>query len=145
LSQFTGIERITSTGLASCGIDADEYGLVAVSEGAIAVSSSALIAVSESAGNAYVDIVELDEALQLYFLGQLDYVDPTCCNAPLAELIPGRPLLSQLDQESMTIALSRLPQGDSFLIEAVALHKHVDSAYADALLRLSDVIAKTIL
>ena len=55
-----------------------------------------------------IDLNELDDCLVLYYRGLLDHVPDSClCNLTesLSELIPGRPLESQLDQETMGAAL----------------------------------------
>jgi hypothetical protein len=97
---------------------------------------------SKSVGNAYIDLVELDEALCLYYIGGLDYVEATQVNAPLTELIPGKTLISQLDQDAMTQALSALSAGDRQTIEIVHKHRYVEAAYAEALINLSEEIGK---
>ena len=52
-----------------------------------------------------IDLEELAEALAQYYAGALDMVDATRVNAPLSELVPGKPLLSVLESSDICAAL----------------------------------------
>lgn len=59
----------------------------------------------------YVSLAELEQCLIDYYQGTLDQVPDEFLNRlwlPLEQLLPGRPLSSQLDSKTMALALSRL-------------------------------------
>lgn len=153
MDTFTGISRIKINELSALMADSaiaylptdDRAVEIPFTPSAVFYEPECSNSVSKAIGNAYVDLVELDEALCLYYVGGLDYVDPTQVNAPLPELIPGKPLISQLDQDAMSRALSALSAGDRRTIELVHRQKVVDPTYAEALLTLSEEIAKNVL
>lgn len=66
----------------------------------------------------YVDIEELQEALDLYYDGQLDYVNPIYAMNDLNDLVPGKTLISVLEESDIELALNRLPFNAACYIEA---------------------------
>jgi hypothetical protein len=104
---------------------------------------------SPALATAYIDLTELDEALELFFDGRLDEVDPTRVNLPLEELVRGKPLISQLESADISAALRQLPFPDFLAIniahgveEAQGTGK--ESAYAGAIVKLAEIISKEI-
>ena len=59
-------------------------------------------------GSAYLDLNELVQALDLYYAGQLNNVEPENCWRPLRNLVPSSTLISQITQEDMANALDNL-------------------------------------
>ena len=91
----------------------------------------------------YIDPIELAEALDLYFAGLLNSVSTEMVNYPLRQLIPGKALISQLDQDTMTLALSRLDTGDHAAIQnhhTIENYGEYQNDYVNAFLNLSDIV-----
>jgi hypothetical protein len=60
----------------------------------------------------YLNLPDFEEVLERYFAGNLDddsSIDLTRLYLPLSQLIPGKPLLSQVDSQMMDTALAELP------------------------------------
>lgn len=98
---------------------------------------------SRAAGNSYVDLIELDEALELYFADLLNDVSSDRVNCELRELVPGKTLISQLDADDMRSALKQLDLADSVAIEIYYQGDQLAGSSSDfgaALSRLADVI-----
>jgi hypothetical protein len=112
----------------------------------VAVADESLIDAVNVSASAYVDLQELDEALELFFAGTLDYVDPSRVNLPLEELVRGKPLISQLESKDIKWALTELSLPDRMAIKiAHRVEQDCDgtdlSSYASALVKLSHFIA----
>lgn len=96
---------------------------------------------------AFVDLAELGEALDLYFDDSLNHVSSECVNLPLEGLVPGKPLISQLDMEDMRSALAALQSEDRAAITLA--HASPDDVavigtggdYSEALERLGQIVA----
>ncbi|MBD2256669.1 hypothetical protein [Pseudanabaena sp. FACHB-2040] len=81
----------------------------------------------------YINLHELEEALELYFEGRLNFVDDKYLVNLYKEanqLISGKPLLSVLDDETMTDSIKQLPLEH----RAVLLSYYCDSSKANNLL-----------
>ncbi|MBE9178699.1 hypothetical protein IQ268_09015 [Oculatella sp. LEGE 06141] len=112
----------------------------------------------------YADLAELEDCLAKFWAGTLDEVyDLSRLYLPLEQLIPGRPLESQLDSDTMRKALYRLPEPYS---SAIAQHfepdcpelgqlmahyfahstltdsfeRYLQETYYEALLRLAEIV-----
>lgn len=104
---------------------------------------------SKESFEAYVDLQELDEALELFFAGHLDEVSSERVNLPLEQLVAGKPLISQLESSDIEKALGRLPVADRFVIRAAhGLEPNIEldswavgHDYSDALFLLGKVVA----
>ena len=123
---FTGIDRITISSLAIVEFsqgdedlgdedlgDEDRVQTIYTTPKSTSIDSrpnsptvSPEAVLSIEAGSAYIDCHELAIALDLYYMGQLDWVEPENICRPLRELVPGSPLISQLCQDDMAKALS---------------------------------------
>lgn len=65
-----------------------------------------------AAPTGYLNLPDFEEVLERYFSGSLDddgAIDLTRLYLPLSQLIPGKPLLSQIDSEMIDSALAKLP------------------------------------
>ena len=100
--------------------------------------------------NAFLDLEELDQALELHFAGTLDHVDSIRANLPLDELVAGKPLISRLESSEVVAALKRLPIEHSAVIrfchgnhDIGVESESLDSAdYAHALIALAAELIK---
>lgn len=64
-----------------------------------------LPAVESGAAIAFVDLEELNEALALFYVGELNRVNPIHVCNELTDLIPGKPLISQLEHSDILAAM----------------------------------------
>lgn len=89
-----------------------------------------------------IDVDELIEALKLYYQNGLDYVPVENVNNELRELIPGKPLISQLDQDGMASALALVPRNEAILLrEAIAGSAEIRAGSCfEVLLRLCGIL-----
>jgi len=92
-----------------------------------------------------IDLEELAEALAQYYAGALDMVDATRVNAPLSELVPGKPLLSVLESSDICAALKLIgANAEAAIIAEHCLFDEVASAqrgdYVSALDALATVL-----
>lgn len=95
--------------------------------------------------SSYVDLDELDEALGLYYLGLLDEVNVANANDPLRELVPGKTLISQLDQADMSAALEQLDVVDYYILESCKRFNYIptgDHSYLQSLEHLAAEVLK---
>lgn len=89
----------------------------------------------------YVPIDDLHEVLEMYYEGTLDNIeDLSNLYKPLYELIPGKPLISQLLSSDIKEALTKLSFELECIIEAYHLHDYKDTGYASALIILSEIV-----
>jgi hypothetical protein len=135
IATFKGIERISSAQL--------DY-LVPVSECAC-VAVNDYVDITPAVGNAYIDLVELDEALAMYFDGSLNAVNTERINYSLRELVPGKPLISQLDADDIEGSIGQLNAGDRQAIESYYLDDRQNvcqNDWASALFLLSEIVLK---
>lgn len=142
---FTGINRINSQDLSE-GLVGHWLNDYEEPEDEIFVQEEPTDESYQSA-SAYVDLIELEECLELYYKGELDFVDPCNANNDLSKLIPGKTLVSQLDQETMKVALDQLSLRENWSIEMHfgridAAERPPSDAYLISLERLSDIVLK---
>lgn len=95
-----------------------------------------------------IDLEELSDCLELFYHGDLDWVPDNCLthlSGAAWELIPGRPLESVLDNDTMAAALSRMPlQAASDIAAYWAGGAVASGAYGYALAALGSEIMKRI-
>lgn len=92
----------------------------------------------------FVDLKELDEALELFYLGLLDFVNPIYACEPLANLVPGKPLISQLEDSDILIALDGVDSADRATLRAYHTvdREHYRGDYFTALTNLGKAVVK---
>lgn len=79
-----------------------------------------------AARTGYVDLMQLEQCLEAFWMGTLDDVpDLSRIWLPLERLIPGNPLMSQLDMAAMRRSLYSLPE---LYRVAIAHHWEPESA-----------------
>ena len=105
--------RLSSAGLSSAGLGyCEQWGsdliYTAAAEALAGCPAGEDVCLPAPVGSAYIDCQELAIALDLYYIGRLDWVEPENVCKDLRELVPGRPLISQLCQDDMATALSQI-------------------------------------